>query len=240
MARRQTVSAATRAEVIEQYGNRCWLGLPGCTGDGEEDDHIVPWSHRGRDSVQNLRRACKRCNASRQDRVLSGYGAVMHAVIGPPSADLYGAVEPLIGRSAITVMHSDFMYAMRPGVAEDEQTAAVRSAAATAWDAAYRRLSREREPVDVWLFRSLPVSHAHPHMLDEWIALDYDIHVVDPGAANVFDAVAGDVTAETLARKWYGLRITQQIVNARLAERHRRLVELKLRAEATATPRYAW
>lgn len=240
MARRQTVGAATRAEVIERWGNRCWLGLPGCTGAGEEDDHIVPWSHRGRDSVQNLRRACKRCNASRQDRVLSGYGAVMHAVIGPPSADLYGAVEHLIGRDAVTVVHADFMHALRPEVPEEEQTAAVRSAAATAWDAAYRRLSREREPVDVWLFRSLPVSHAHPHMLDEWIALDYDIHVVDPGAASVFDAVAGDPAAEAVARRWYGLHVTQQIVDARTAERHRRLVELGLRTQATAEARYTW
>lgn len=75
MGRRQTISPAMRAEVIRTYGNDCWLGLPGCIGLGEEDDHIRPHHLGGRDTVANIRRACKHCNASRQDRILSGYGA---------------------------------------------------------------------------------------------------------------------------------------------------------------------
>lgn len=35
MARRQTVPAAIRREVIGRWGNDCWLHLPGCTGKGE-------------------------------------------------------------------------------------------------------------------------------------------------------------------------------------------------------------
>lgn len=240
MARRQTVGAATRAEVIERWGNRCWLGLPGCTGTGEEDDHIVPWSHRGVDSVANIRRACKHCNAMRQDRVLSGYGATIHCVIGPPTADLIGYAVDYMQYDSVMVAHSEFARVLS---CDDDELAgkkAVRLAAALAWDAAYRQLARTQTPLDVWLIRTLPVSHAHPHMLDEWIALDYDIHVVDPGAASVFDAVAGDPAAEAVARRWYGLHVTQQIVDARTAERHRRLVELGLRTQATAEARYTW
>ena len=112
MARRQTVAPAVRREVIARWGNDCWLHLPGCTGAGEEDDHIVPWSHRGRDSVANIRRACKHCNAARQDRVLSGYGPTMHVVLGPPGADLMGAAEPYLKRDSIVVSHAQIMDAL--------------------------------------------------------------------------------------------------------------------------------
>ena len=86
MARRQPIDPLVRAKVIETWGNACWLRLPGCTGVGEEDDHIVPYSHGGMDTVANIRRACKHCNASRQDRVLYGYGARLHIIITPPGS----------------------------------------------------------------------------------------------------------------------------------------------------------
>ena len=76
--RRQTVDPRIRAKVIATWGNRCWLGMPGCSVTATEDDHIIPFSHGGQDTVANLRRACKHCNAMRQDRVLSGYGATLH------------------------------------------------------------------------------------------------------------------------------------------------------------------
>ena len=94
--RRQTVDPRIRAKVIATYGNRCWLGMPGCSITATEDDHIVPYSHGGRDTVANLRRACKHCNAMRQDRVLSGYGATLHAVIGPPRADFGMAMQSML------------------------------------------------------------------------------------------------------------------------------------------------
>ena len=58
--RRQTVDPRIRAKVIATYGNRCWLGMPGCSITATEDDHIIPFSHGGQDTVANLRRACKR------------------------------------------------------------------------------------------------------------------------------------------------------------------------------------
>ena len=101
--RRQTIDPRIRAKVIATYGNRCWLNMPGCSITATEDDHIVPYSHGGRDTGANIRRACKHCNAMRQDRVLSGYGATLHAVIGPPRADFGMAMQSMLRRDSIVV-----------------------------------------------------------------------------------------------------------------------------------------
>lgn len=237
--RRQTVDPEVRAKVIDRFGNECWLNMPECTGRGEEDDHIVPFSHGGRDSVANLRRACKHCNSSRQDRVLSGYGATLHAVIGPPCADLMGEAEDAVQRGAIVVNHADIMAALCPTGLYPSPGEAVRSAAAMAWAAAYRRLATAREPVDVWFIRSLPSSPKHPRLLDEWIALDYDVHVVDPGAGYVFEHVRTEAERQ-VARAWYSLHLTQQVVDARLHARRARLVELGLRRDDDTVQRVEW
>ena len=67
-------------------------------------------------------------------------------------------------------------------------TAPLIQAGQGAWQGAYNKLVRMNAPVDVWLIKSIPASHAHPRLLEEWLALDYDIHVVDPGAAVVRQA----------------------------------------------------
>ena len=240
MARRQTVAPAIRREVIARWGNDCWLHLPGCTGAGEEDDHIVPWSHRGRDSVANIRRACKHCNAARQDRVLSGYGPTMHVVLGPPGADLMGAAEPFLKRDSIVVSHAQIMDALCQE-AGPKPAPALRAAAGSAWDAAYRRLAKSRAPLDVWLLRTLPMSRTHPRLLDEWIALDYAVTIVDPGAEHVFDRAGLDADALKVARQWYALHLTQAGVDAKLAARHDELVKLGLRnGEQLQTKHITW
>ena len=196
--RRQTIDPRIRAKVIATYGNRCWLNMPGCSITATEDDHIVPYSHGGRDTVANIRRACKHCNAMRQDRVLSGYGATLHAVIGPPKA-----------------------------------TDGLRLAAAMAWDGAARTLAKSSEPLDVWLVRTLPRSRRHPDMLAEWLALDYDVHVIETPADSTF---ALDLTPQEYrtAQQWYALHLTQQAVDARLAARRQRLAALGLRRDSPA------
>ena len=123
MGRRQVIDPCVRAEVIATYGNTCWLGLPGCTVVGEEDDHIVPHSHGGKATVANIRRACKHCNASRQDRVLYGYGARMHIIVCPPGCDAT-ALDYITEHSRSTdpvVAYSYLADAM--GVAETESRA---------------------------------------------------------------------------------------------------------------------
>lgn len=137
MGRRQVIDPCVRAEVIATYGNTCWLGLPGCTVVGEEDDHIVPHSHGGKATVANIRRACKHCNASRQDRVLYGYGARMHIIVCPPGCDAT-ALDYITEHSRSTdpvVAYSYLADAM--GVAETESRAE-RVAVGMAWHGAPR------------------------------------------------------------------------------------------------------
>lgn len=69
------------------------------------------------------------------------------------------------------------------GDVKAKPTAPLIQAGQGAWQGAYNKLVRMNAPVDVWLIKSIPASHAHPRLLEEWLALDYDIHVVDPGAA---------------------------------------------------------
>ena len=231
MGRRQVIDPCVRAEVIATYGNTCWLGLPGCTVVGE-DDHIVPHSHGGKATVANIRRACKHCNASRQDRVLYGYGARMHIIVCPPGCDAT-ALDYITEHSRSTdpvVAYSYLADAM--GVAETESRAE-RVAVGMAWSAAYRSFTTCAEPLDVWCVRTFPSSRRHPRMLDEWLALDYDIHVMDVDYAEAWDhAVTED--ERVLVRRWYSLHLSQALVDARQAARRARLTALGLRSDAAS------
>lgn len=234
--RRQTVDPRIRAKVIATWGNRCWLGMPGCSITATEDDHIIPFSHGGKDTVANLRRACKHCNAMRQDRVLSGYGATMHVVIGPPRADFGMAMQSMLRRDSIVVSFDSLLRDLCP--TQSKATDGLRLAAAMAWDGAARTLAKSSEPLDVWLVRTLPRSRRHPDMLSEWIALDYDVHVIETPASETFALDLSHQEYRT-AQQWYSLHLTQQAVDARMAARRQRLAALGLRhGDDTARPRW--
>lgn len=239
MARRQTIDPLIRAEVINRWGNTCWLSLPGCTKHGEEDDHVRPFHIGGLDTVANIRRACKHCNASRQDRILSGYGANIHVVLGPPEAGKTTFVAEHATSDALVLDFDRLAGCICPDVdIRKERPAPLVAAAQSAWQGAYRRLVRLGDPVDVWLIKSIPSNKRHPRMLDEWIALDYSLHVVDPGAQTVFDRLTEhDRThgEQTVARQWYALRITQQLVDAKQKARRDELARLGLRSSPPST-----
>lgn len=239
MGRRQTIDPRIRAEVISTYGDYCWLGLPGCTRVGAEDDHIVPHAHGGRDTVANIRRACKHCNASRQDRVLYGYGAKLHMVIVPPASEI-DAIEFVVHHAApgsARVSYGGLANAM--GL-DGPATPGERRTVAMAWDGAYRSLSTCADPVDAWLIRSMPYNDRHPRMLDEWIALDYDVHVIDPGFTAAWDRATTD-TERKLIRQWYSLHLSQSLIDSRRAARQSRLNALGLRSlPAAKPPRVEW
>lgn len=64
--------AALRAAVLSEHGTICHLcGMPGA----DTADHIVPRSMGGDDSLDNLRPAHSRCNASRGATPLSSWRA---------------------------------------------------------------------------------------------------------------------------------------------------------------------
>ena len=105
-------------------------------------------------------RACKHCNAMRQDRVLSGYGATLHAVIGPPRADFGMAMQSMLRRDSIVVSFDSLLRDLCP--TQSKATDGLRLAAAMAWDGAARTLAKSSEPLDVWLVRTLPRHTAKP------------------------------------------------------------------------------
>lgn len=183
MGRRQTIDPFVRAKVIETWGNDCWLRLPGCTRVGTEDDHIVPHSHGGMDTVPNIRRACKHCNASRQDRVLYGYGARLHMIVVPPGSCDREAVDYIDAHKNAGDPVVSFS-ALAAAMGLTSPSLAARRAVAMAWSGAYRQFAISSEPIDVWCTRTTPSSKRHPRMMDEWIALDYDVRVIDPASAS--------------------------------------------------------
>ncbi len=79
-------SSSLTAKVLEMYGPVCHLRMPGCLGVATTKDHLIPYSLGGRDTLENLRPACKPCNSKRQNRVMSGYGARINVLIGPPAS----------------------------------------------------------------------------------------------------------------------------------------------------------
>lgn len=232
MGRRQVVPARIREEVIDRWGDSCWLELPGCTHVGEEDDHIVPWSHGGMDTVSNIRRACKHCNAARQDRVLYGYGARLHMVLGPPKCGLE-AREWIAGCAAPADAIVDHE-ALASALAVDGQPSRVElKMASLAWASAYRGFATSQFPIDAWCVRSMPSSPRHPRMLDEWIALDYDIHVLDVPFDVAWDRCTSDYERR-LVRQWFALRLSQPVIDARQQARKAKLVSLGLRRSTVA------
>ena len=240
MARRQTIDPLVRAKVIETWGNACWLRLPGCTGVGEEDDHIVPYAHGGMDTVANIRRACKHCNASRQDRVLYGYGARLHIVVTPPGSCDREAVEWVEAHRQQGDPVVSWLALARAMRLPESPSMAQRRAVAMAWSAAYRQFAITQEPLDVWMIRTMPSSRRHPRMLDEWISLDYDVRVIDPGFEVEWERAETE-QAKRLVRQWYGLHISQALVDARQRERRATLACLGLRSDrVTVASRPEW
>jgi hypothetical protein len=104
-----------------------------------------------------------------------------------------------------------------------------------AWSAAYRQFAKSRAPLDVWLVRTIPASRKHPQMLAEWIALDYDIQVLDPGYAESMARARNDMHRQ-LVRQWYALHLSQETIDARQAARRQRLAALGLRSMPSSVP----
>lgn len=59
-------TSAQWCQMVEHFGGRCAY----CGGPGTTIDHVVPISAGGRDEIQNVLPACKRCNASKGSRKL--------------------------------------------------------------------------------------------------------------------------------------------------------------------------
>lgn len=237
---RLRVPPAISAEVVARYGNDCWLAMPGCTKVGDTSDHIVPHVFGGPTIVKNLRRACRHCNGLRRERILSGWPSVIHAVIGPPCAGKTTWVMEHMKPDDIIVDYDQIAKALMPGMDAGQPVPdAVRELTAGAWQGAYRNAVTLAKPVGLWLVKVLPGTQRSPRLLDEWLALDYDIHVCDPGKATVTHRLeemkAGRRELAAL-RQWYRSGITQAGIDSRQKARRARLTALGLRDDEPSTP----
>lgn len=169
--------------VLETYGRVCWLRLPGCTTIATTKDHVIPHAHGGPDTLENLRPACKSCNSRRQDRVMTGYGASIVVVIGPPAAGkttwIKDRAKPADVIIDMDVIARAFM-AVEPSQSH-EYPEHIRHVAIAARKAAVRRATRLRERVTVWLIHALPTADD----LAEYRAMGWHIETIDPGRAVV-------------------------------------------------------
>ena len=229
---RQRVPPELSMQVVALWGNDCWLGMPGCTRVSDTSDHIVPDKLGGPTIVSNLRRACRHCNSMRHERVLSGYGARYHAIIGPPNGGKSTYVREHQQPGDIVVDFDALATCLLAGWdGQHNQPQYVRELAVGAWYGAYRRAVSVIEPVDVWIVKTLPATPRSPRLLDEWVALDYDIVVCDPGKPEVMrrhERTRRGVPAERGIVQWYRTGVTQQAVDVRRKARRHRLAELGL------------
>ncbi|QHJ75949.1 MAG: HNH nuclease [Bacteriophage sp.] len=242
---RQRVPPAMAALVARRWGNECWLRFPGCTGKGTTTDHITPFVAGGLTVPSNLRRACKHCNSLRGDRVLSGWGATIHAVIGPPQGGKSSWVRAhaLDGDIVLDmdVLAMGLLAGVRPG-AEHVESGYVRKLASAAWYGAYRHAVRIGQPVGVWLVKTMPTTPHSPRLLDEWVSLGYDIHVCDPGKAMVMERqrAAPRPHAEAGIKQWYRTGLTQESIDVKMMRRHEHLLDLGLIAGCRRQGRPDW
>lgn len=242
---RQRVPPAVAALVARRWGNECWLGFPGCTVEATTTDHITPFAAGGLTVPGNLRRACKHCNSLRGDRVLSGWGATIHAVIGPPQGGKTSWVRAHASDGDIVLdmdmLATGLLAGDRRGI-EHVDDLHVRKLASAAWYGAYRHAVRLGEPVDVWLVKALPATPHSPRLLDEWVALGYDVHVCDPGKATVMSRQRDMPRphAEAGIRQWYRTGLDQESIDARSALRRDRLIGLGLIEDVGRPGRPEW
>jgi hypothetical protein len=165
--------------VLETYGPVCHLKLPGCTTIATTKDHVVPFAHGGLDVLENYRPACKPCNSKRQDRVMTGYGASVIVVVGPPAAGKTTYVLEHAKPADVVIDMDRIAKALMPFDPErsHEYPDHIRHVAISTRKAAIRRATRLRERVTVWLIHALPSADD----LAEYRALRWQVVTIDPG-----------------------------------------------------------
>lgn len=200
--------------VLEVYGPVCHLKLPGCKTVATTKDHVVPYAHGGSDDIENLRPACKPCNSKRQDRVLTGYGASVVIVTGPPAAGKSTYVREHATADDLVIDMDRIARALMPfdPVRTHEYPDHIRHVAITARKAAIGRATRLRERVTVWLIHALPT----PDDLAEYQAYGWQVVTIDPGR-DVVEARIKTMRPDmmhTIAARWYAEHGTHDVVEA--------------------------
>lgn len=155
----------TRA-VIDLYGDRCWLQLPGCTGMATTRDHLIPVAQGGTDDLENMRPACRTCNSTRQDMPIGG--------VSPQRVHVYLQQDPPqhLPAGAVIVDATRIADALSlDTIAQHHRLTAVK-----AWRTAATTALRLAAPVELHIV----VPSWSPQLLSAWSgkarALRYTVH----------------------------------------------------------------
>lgn len=167
------------ALVLETYGNICWLKLRGCKTIATTKDHVVPASHGGPDVLENFRPACKSCNSKRKNMVISGYGASIVVIIGPPAAGKSTYVQEHAKPTDVAIDFDQIARALMPLAPESshEYPEHIRYLAIKTRATAVQAATRLKERVTVWLIHAIPP----PDDLADYKRLGWQVVTVDPG-----------------------------------------------------------
>lgn len=167
------------ALVLETYGRECHLRLRGCTKIATTKDHIIPFSHGGEDVLENYRPACRSCNSKRQNRVMTGYGASVVVIIGPPGAGKSTYVAEHAKPGDVTIDMDRIALALMPVAPTESHSYPehVRHVAVRTRKAAINAATRLRERVTVWLIHAIPL----PDELSDYRKLGWQVVTIDPG-----------------------------------------------------------
>jgi hypothetical protein len=163
----------------------------------------LPWSLGGRDTLANLRPACKRCNSRRQNRVISGIGCTINVLIGPPGSGKSTYVAEHAGPDDVVIDLDAIARALMP--VQPTRTHSypqhVRHVAIGARKAAIDRATRLAFGGVVWLIHSVPSEAT----MGEYRALRYNVITIDPGREVVEQRVASERPAfvGVAVAKWY-------------------------------------
>lgn len=175
-ARSGAASQRLTHRVLEVWGTRCWLQLPGCTLRATTKDHVIPVDHGGTDDMQNLRPACVSCNSKRQNLAISGAGGIeVTVIVGPPSPQQQEHAHQC-ARPGDLVIDRDLLAdaLTAPGSVSAEHIDRLTSKVyATAVHQALRANARCR----VWIIHPVPTIR----QVQQYARLRYQLITVDPG-----------------------------------------------------------
>lgn len=189
--------------VLETYGTECHLRLKGCKRVATTKDHLVPHSAGGADELENYRPACKPCNSKRQNISMTGYGASVVVVIGPPAGGKSTYVKEHARPADVAIDMDEIARALMPVQPAETHVYPdhVRHVAIKARAGAIHAATRLRERVTVWLIHAIPT----PDDLEDYRRYHWQIVTVDPGR-EVVEARARTLRPEFMNKhieRWY-------------------------------------
>lgn len=206
-----------RLQILARDGYTCQIQGAHCTTTATEVDHKIPLELGGaRLDPNNLRAACRACNAGRSSRLRReawrtqggvaaetgmGGGTRIHLVIGPPAGGKTAWLADRVGPHDLVVDLDALLEAVGGaawGPQDGRWLAAMRGRGAII--EALRR--GEIDAPAAWIISTNPeAEQLYPH---------HDLHVIDPGEATTLQRIRSDPNRPTgqldAARRWYAAR----------------------------------